>query len=341
MVKVGIVGASGYSGLELVKLLLAHPEVEITFVTGTSRVAGQNIVELHPSLRGQVDIELLPTDIEDILKSKVDCVFLATPNETSLDLVPRLMKESDMKVIDLSGSFRFKDGSLYPEYYGFENNNTNLLSESVYGLPELNKSLVREARLLANPGCYPTSVILALAPLLEAGLIETSQRIIIDSKSGVTGAGRKPTENTHYVEANESMKAYKVHGHRHEPEIIQELSKATSFKVRASFTPHLLPVNRGILSTIYAEVKDDVTLESIHNTLLDRYKYEKFVRVLPVNQLPEIKHVAYSHYCDIGFSLRGTELILVSCIDNLLKGASSQAIQNFNLMFGYKEDLGL
>src|SRR3989339_168145 len=182
VIKVGIVGASGYSGLELVKLLLVHPEVEITFVTGTSRVAGQNIVELHPSLRGQIDIELLHTDIEDILKSEVDCVFLATPNETSLDLVPRLMKESDMKVIDLSGSFRFKDGSLYPEYYGFENNNTDLLLESVYGLPELNKALVREARLLANPGCYPTSVILAIAPLLEARLIETSQRIIIDSK---------------------------------------------------------------------------------------------------------------------------------------------------------------
>lgn len=341
MVKVGIVGASGYSGLELVKLLLAHPEAEIAFVTGTSRVAGKNITELHPSLRNQIDIEFLLTDIEEIIKSDVECVFLATPNETSLELVPRLMKESDKKIIDLSGSFRFKDASLYPKYYGFENNYSDLLAGSVYGLPELNKPAIRETSLLANPGCYPTSVILALAPLLEAGLIETSQKVIVDSKSGVTGAGRQPTETSHYVEANESMKAYKVHGHRHEPEIKQELSKAASTNVNVTFTPHLLPVNRGILSTIYAEVKKDVTSKCIYKTFTERYKHDTFVRILPESQLPEIKYVAYSNYCDIGFSMRGTDLILVSCIDNLLKGASSQAMQNFNLMFGFKEDLGL
>ncbi|MGD9580103.1 MAG: N-acetyl-gamma-glutamyl-phosphate reductase [Vampirovibrionia bacterium] len=341
MIKVGIVGASGYSGVELVKLLLAHPEVEISFVSGTQRVAGKHIVEIHPSLRNLIDLTFLLTDVDYIINSDVDCVFLATPNETSLELVPLLMKNSDKKIIDLSGSFRFNDASLYPEYYGFENDNTDILAQAVYGLPEINKAAIREARLLANPGCYPTSVILALAPLLKAGLIDTSQKIIIDSKSGVTGAGRQPTENTHYVEANESMKAYKVHGHRHEPEIVQELSIAASVDVKATFTPHLLPVNRGILSTIYAQIKQDISSDDIQDQLEQFYKVEKFVRVLPSGLLPEIKYVANTNFCDIGFSVRESDLILVSCIDNLLKGASSQAVQNLNLMFGFKENLSL
>lgn len=341
MIKAGIIGASGYSGLELVKILSKHPEVELEFLSGTSRVAGQKYSDLYPVLRDQIDQEVQLTDIEQILKSDVDVVFLATPNDTSLELAPRFIKESDKKVIDLSGAFRLKDQSLYPQYYGFDNNNDDVLKDAVYGIPELNKDKIRAARLVANPGCYPTSVIVALAPVLKAGLINTDQRIIVDSKSGVTGAGRKPTDNTHYVETNESFKAYSVHKHRHEPEIAQELSFAACTDVRISFTPHLLPVNRGILSTIYAELKPDVSADSVMESLQCAYAKEKLVRVLPENCYAEIKHVANTPFCDVGFSVRNNELIMISCIDNVLKGASSQAIQNMNLMFGFKETLGL
>lgn len=341
MIKVGIIGASGYSGLELVKILLHHPETCISFIAGTARVAGMNIADLHPVLRGQIDLELALTDVDKVISSDVDCIFLATPNEISLELVPRIINESNKKVIDLSGSFRLKNKSLYPEFYGFENNNNNLLDEAVYGLPEVNESQIRKARLIANPGCYPTSIILPMIPLLVSGMINISSRIVIDSKSGVSGAGRKPTENTHYVENNESFKAYKIHSHRHEPEIKQELSFAANNEVEITFTPHLLPINRGILSTIYATLKQGVTADHVQECLEKMYKNKKFVRILPVGTYPEIKYVANTPYCDIGFSVRGSEIIFVSCIDNLLKGASSQAVQNYNLMFGFKEVLAL
>lgn len=341
MVKVGIIGASGYSGLELIKILLRHSETTIGFITGTSRVSGMKVSDLHPILRGQIDLELGLTDIEEVIKSDVDCVFLATPNETSLEFVPQIIKRSNKKVIDLSGSFRLKNKTLYPEFYGFDNNNDDLLNEAVYGLPEFNSSQIRNARLIANPGCYPTSIMLALAPLLMSNLVSTSSRIVIDSKSGVSGAGRKPTENTHYVETNESFKAYKIHSHRHEPEIKQELSFAAKGDVRITFTPHLLPINRGILSTIYADLKEGVTADQVQKCLEEMYKNKKFVRVLPQGSYPEIKYVANTPFCDVGFSVRGQEIILVSCIDNILKGASSQAVQNYNLMFGFKEDLSL
>ena len=341
MIKVGIVGGSGYSGLELVKILLNHSEVTISYLTGTSRVAGQKVADLFPVLRNQIDIEFKLTNINYIIDSQVDCIFLATPNETSLELVPGLINNSDKKIIDLSGSFRLKDNSLYPKYYGFDNDNNDVLSMAVYGLPEINKDEIKKARLIANPGCYPTSIILPLAPLLKADKIDLSRRIIIDSKSGVSGAGRKPSETTHYVEINESIKAYNLQKHRHEPEIVQELTNAANVCVKASFTPHLIPVNRGIMSTIYTDLKSGVTTEEVFDILNEAYSNSRFVRILPDNLLPEIKHVAYTPYCDIGFSVRDKELIIVSCIDNLLKGASSQAVQNLNLMYGFKEHSGL
>jgi N-acetyl-gamma-glutamyl-phosphate reductase len=341
MIKTGIIGASGYSGLELVKILLRHPEAEIVFVAGTSRVAGQKLAEVFPTIRDEIDLEIKLTEINEIIQSDVNCLFLATPNETSLELIPKIMRESNKKIIDLSGAFRLGDNTLYPVFYGFENDNLALLEEAAYGLPELNSERIRKARLVANPGCYPTSVIIPMAPLLSAELIEVSQRIIIDSKSGVSGAGRKPTETTHYVEANESLKAYNIHKHRHEPEIKQELSIAADKEVKISFTPHLIPVNRGILSTIYATLKPGVTRDDIYKAWNQAYNRKKFVRVLEPGALPEIKFVAATPYCDIWCSVREDELIIVSCIDNLLKGASSQAIQNFNLLFGFKEELAL
>lgn len=341
MIKAGIVGAAGYSGLELVKILLKHPEVSIDFLSGTERVAGQQYSDLCPVLRGLINLEVQLTDVDRILKSDVDVIFLATPNETSLELVPRFLNESDKKVIDLSGTFRLKDQSLYSLYYGFENAYSAILAEAVYGIPELYKEKIRQARLVANPGCYPTSVIIAMAPLLKAGLINTSQRIIIDSKSGVSGAGRRPTENTHFVETNESFKTYNVHKHRHEPEIAQELSFIVDKNVKISFTPHLLPLNRGILSTIYAELNDNVGSNEVRDALKKAYDRELFVRVLPENCYAEIKYVANTPFCDVSFSVRENELIVISCIDNVLKGASSQAVQNLNLMFGFKENLGL
>lgn len=341
MIKVGIIGASGYSGLELLKILLRHPMAEISFISGTSRVAGSRICDVFPALRGLLDIEVELTDIQKIKDSDVECIFLATPNETSLDIAPKLLENSNKKVIDLSGAFRLKDRTLYMNHYGFENEYDELLSEAVYGIPEFFGEEIYNCRLIANPGCYPTSIILPLVPLLKGNLIDTNTRIIIDSKSGVSGAGRKPSEITHYVEVNESFKAYNVYKHRHEPEIIQELQKCSSSTIKLSFTPHLLPITRGILSTIYCELKPNIDEQIVFSSLKKAFLGEKFVRILPIGQLPEVKHVSSTPFCDIGIAVRNEELVIVSCIDNLLKGASSQAVQNFNLMFGIKDGLGL
>lgn len=341
MTKVGIVGVTGYSGLELLKILLKHPETDISFVSGTSRLEGESIASVFPVLRGQVDLSIVKTDIDMLVNSDADCIFMATPHETSLELIPSILQKTEKKVIDLSGAFRLRDHSLYSKHYGFENSHLSLLEEAVYGLPEINRRAIRKARLVANPGCYPTSAILPLYPLLSKQYVDLNHRIVIDSKSGTSGAGRKPSETTHFVQVNESFKAYNLHAHRHEPEILQELIAASDNAVKISFTPHLLPINRGILSTIYADLKPSVDQEMIDACLKDTYQHEPFVRILPLNTLPEINHVASTPYCDIGFSVRENHLILVSCIDNLLKGASSQAVQNYNLMFGYRESIGL
>lgn len=343
MIKVGVVGATGYSGLELVKLLHRHPETELSFIACTSRVSGKKISEIFPVMRDELDIVLEMTDIRKIIVSEVDCIFLATPNEASYELVPLILGTSGFvrKIIDLSGAFRLNDASQYSKYYGFTHEQQNILNEAVYGIPEFNAEYMSTARLVANPGCYPTSVILPLVPLIKSGLIDVSTKIIVDSKSGVSGAGRKPTENTHFVETNESFKSYCVHNHRHEPEMIQELSNLSGNEVKLTFTPHLLPINRGILSTIYAKLRTDITESDVYNSLCEQYKNTRFVRILPCRELPEIKYVSGTPYCDIGFSIRDDEIIIVSCIDNLLKGAASQAVQNYNLMFGFKEELGL
>ncbi len=338
MLKVAIVGASGYTGVELIRLLSNHPEIEITAVT-SEQSAGKSIAEVFPSLSGVFEKTLEHISIEEI-SAKADLVFTALPHQKAMDYVPKFL-ELGKKVIDLSADFRIKDAATYGAWYE-EHKASELLKEAVYGLPELHRTEIKNARLVANPGCYPTSAILALAPLLKNGLIDASS-IVIDSKSGVSGAGRSVTQDTHFTEVNEGFKAYRVGEHRHTPEIEQELSILAGSQITVSFTPHLLPVNRGILSTIYASVKADVTEDSILRIFDEFYAEERFVRVYPKGSFPNINNVKGSNFCDIGVKLdkRTNRVVIVSAIDNLTKGASGQAIQNMNIMYGFPEDTAL
>lgn len=338
MLKVAIVGASGYTGVELIRLLSNHPEVEITAVT-SEQSAGKNITSIFPSLTGIFERTLEPLSIDNIA-SKADLIFTALPHQKAMEVVPHFLK-AGKKVIDLSADFRIKDAAIYGTWYE-EHKAPELLKEAVYGLPELHREEIKNARLVANPGCYPTSAILALAPLLKDGLIDNSS-IVIDSKSGVSGAGRSATQDTHFPEVNEGFMAYKVAEHRHTPEIEQELSALAGSSVTVSFTPHLLPINRGILSTIYASVKGDENEDSILALYNEFYAGEKFVRVRPKGSFPNVSSVKGSNFCDIGikFDKRTNRVVIISVIDNLVKGASGQAVQNMNVMYGFPEDTGL
>lgn len=342
MLKVAIVGASGYTGVELIRLLSNHPEVEITAVT-SEQSAGKNITSIFPSLTGVFERSLEPLSIDNIA-SKADLIFTALPHQKAMEVVPHFLK-AGKKVIDLSADFRIKDAAIYGAWYE-EHKAPELLKEAVYGLPELHREEIKDARLVANPGCYPTSAILALAPLLKNGLIDNSS-IVIDSKSGVSGAGRSATRDTHFPEVNEGFKAYKVAEHRHTPEIEQELSVIADASITVSFTSHLLPVNRGILSTIYASlisqesgVRSQEELDDLYDEF---YKDKQFVRVYPSGSFPNINNVKGSNFCDIGVKLdkRTNRVIIVSAIDNLVKGASGQAVQNMNIMYGFPENTAL
>ncbi|MDO8446931.1 MAG: N-acetyl-gamma-glutamyl-phosphate reductase [Deltaproteobacteria bacterium] len=338
MLKVAIVGASGYTGVELIRLLSNHPEIEITAVT-SEQSAGKRIAEVFTSLSGVFEKTLEHISIEGIAQ-KADLIFTALPHQKAMDVVPHFLK-AGKRVIDLSADFRIKDAATYGAWYE-EHKAPGLLKEAVYGLPELHRTEIKNARLVANPGCYPTSAILALAPLLKNGLIDVSS-IVIDSKSGVSGAGRSATQDTHFTEVNEGFKAYKVGEHRHTPEIEQELSLLAGSQITVSFTPHLLPVNRGILSTIYASVKADVTEDSILRIFDEFYSEERFVRVYPKGSFPNINNVKGSNFCDIGIKLdkRTNRVVIISAIDNLTKGAAGQAVQNMNIMHGFPEDTAL
>lgn len=342
MLKVAIIGASGYTGVELIRLLSNHPEIEITAVT-SEQSAGKSIAEVFPSLSGVFEKTLEHISIE-VIAQKADLVFTALPHQKAMDYVPKLL-EIGKKVIDLSADFRIKDAATYGAWYE-EHKAPELLKEAVYGLPELHRTEIKNARLVANPGCYPTSAILALAPLLKNGLIEASS-LVIDSKSGVSGAGRSATQDTHFIEVNEGFKAYKVGEHRHTPEIEQELSLLAGSQITVSFTPHLLPINRGILSTIYASLisqESGVRSQEELNDLYDEfYKDERFVRVYPKGSFPNINNVKGSNFCDIGIKLdkRTNRVVIISAIDNLTKGAAGQAVQNMNIMYGFPEDTAL
>ncbi len=335
MVNVTIVGATGYAGAELMRLLSGHSKVNIKHAVSKS-YAGQRMSGLYPSFAGK-DFELEEMNIDVICKDS-DIVFTALPHGTSGEIVPKLL-EGGAKVIDLSGEFRYKDASLYEKWYGIPHGAKELLKQSVYGLSEIYKKDIEKASLVGNPGCYTTCSILALYPLLKNGVIDTDG-IIIDAKTGVSGAGRSEKIAYNFCEVDESAKAYSVGTHRHTSEIEQELSIAAGKTVVLTFAPHLLPVKRGIISTIYANPKKEMGEAEI-KAAFEMYKYEPFVKI--TDTLPEIKNVTGSNVCAIGFVMdkRTNKLVVVACLDNLIKGAAGQAVQNMNIMFGFGEREGL
>jgi N-acetyl-gamma-glutamyl-phosphate reductase len=339
MLKIAIVGASGYTGLELIRLLDRHPQVKISCVT-SEQSAGKRISDTFPTLRGHCDLVLEPLDAAAI-SAKSDLIFTALPHRAAMRVVPDFLA-AGKKVVDLSADYRLHDAAVYGAWYE-PHLNPELLPEAVFGLPEIRRDTIRQARLVANPGCYPTSVILGLKPLLENKLIDITS-IIADAKSGTSGAGRSAKVDSLYCEVNDSFKAYAVGGvHRHTPEIEQELSELAGHAVTITFTPHLVPMDRGILSTIYATPAKGVTAEELVSLYAASYKNEPFVRPLPMGQFPSTAFVRGSNFCDIGVTLdsRTNRIIVVSAIDNLVKGASGQAIQNMNLVCDFPETLGL
>lgn len=339
MLNVAVVGASGYTGVELLRLLHCHPEVAVTCIT-SEQSAGRPVADVFPTLRGrygQVLENLEPVRVAE----KSDLVFTALPHKAAMEVVPTFLKLG-RRVIDLSADYRFNDAAVYEQWYEPHMNPENL-KEAVYGLPEVRREKIGGARLVGNPGCYPTSVILGLMPLLKKRLIDTTT-IIVDSKSGVSGAGRGAKVENLYCEVNDGFKAYGVGGvHRHIPEIEQELSVLAGERITITFTPHLVPMDRGILSTIYARLSGNATSADLVKLYDDFYDGEPFVRVLPAGSVPSTSHVRGSNFCDIGIAVdsRTGRVVVVSAIDNLVKGAAGQAVQNLNIMYGFPETLGL
>ncbi|HPL96005.1 MAG TPA: N-acetyl-gamma-glutamyl-phosphate reductase [Smithellaceae bacterium] len=337
-IKAAVFGASGYTGQELIRILSGHPEAELTAVT-SRRYAGVAVAKVFPSLAGFTSLVYQDASPQEIARM-CDVVFLALPHGVSMGVAPAFV-EAGRKVIDLSADYRLRDLTVYEKWYA-AHKSAGLVPEAAYGLPELYRSKISEARLVANPGCYPTSVILALAPLLKNSLIEVNS-IIADSASGVSGAGRDPVVGSLFCEVDGGYKAYKVGKHRHTPEIEQELGELAGEQFPVTFTPHLLPVKRGILSTIYANLKRDISTAGLRDICASFYEKEKFVRVLPAGDIPNISSVCGSNYCDIGVvcDTRTNRVIVLCAIDNLVKGAAGQAVQNMNIVFGMPEESGL
>lgn len=336
-IKIAILGASGYTGAELLRILLRHPAAEIVALTA-DRKAGELIDAVFPHLAGFGLPRL--TTIADVDWTGIDLVFCALPHATTQEVVAKLPRH--LKVVDLSADFRLRDPAAYAKWYGHEHHALDLQAEAVYGLTEIARDKIAKSRLIANPGCYPTSALLPLIPLIEAGLID-DKSIIIDAKSGVTGAGRAAKEGSLFAEVSEGMHAYGVASHRHGPEIEQSLTDAAGHPVAVTFTPHLMPMNRGMLSTIYVQVAPGKTADDLHEVLAGRYKAEPFVTVVPKGVVPQTRHVRGSNHCLIGVVADRVpgRVILLSVIDNLVKGASGQAVQNMNLICGLPETLGL
>ena len=335
MVKIGILGATGYTALELIKLLLRHPEAQIEVLT--SRQEGRPLVSsVHASLTGRLNLHLEDLSPEQVAE-RCQCAFLCLPHAASAESAKVLLARG-ARVIDLSADYRLNDAETYRKWYEHDHPDPQRLGKTPYGLPELFRDQIPAAKLVANPGCYPTSAILPLAPLLKSGLIEPKD-IIVDSKSGVSGAGRTPKLNTHYPECNESISAYSVGKHRHQPEIEQILGRATGKAVAVIFTPHLTPMDRGILTVCYARATRTLTESEVLGTLREFYAGQPFIRV--VNHLPATKDTAHTNFVDITARVVRDRVVLISAEDNLIKGASGAAVQNFNLMFGFPETMGL
>ncbi len=336
MIKAGIVGGTGYTGVELLRLLAAHPEVALRVITSRSE-EGTAVADMFPNLRGHLDLRFSAPDME-ILKG-CDVVFFATPNGTAMGMVPQLL-DAGVRVVDLAADFRIRDIALWEQWYGMSHACPGAVAEAVYGLPEVNRAAIREARLVANPGCYPTAVTLGFLPLVEQGVIRT-EHLVADCKSGVSGAGRKASVATLLCEVEGSFKAYAVPGHRHLPEISQNLADAAQGEVGVTFVPHLLPMVRGIHATLYATLKDpQVDLQALFES---RYAGEPFVDVLPAGAHPETRTVRGGNVCRIAVHRPqgGNTVVVLAVIDNLVKGAAGQAVQNMNIMFGLEEQQGL
>lgn len=339
MLNVAVIGASGYTGVELLRLLYTHPELAVTCVT-SEQSAGKKISDIFPSLRDRCDLVLEKVDAEAAAE-KADLVFTALPHQAAMAVVPTLLRLGK-QVVDLSADYRLRDAETYGAWY-VNHTSPDLLAEAVYGLPEIRREAIAGARLVANPGCYPTSVILGLAPLLQRGLVETDT-IISDSKSGVSGAGRSAKVDNLFCEVNDSFKPYGVGGvHRHIPEIEQELSLLAGETITISFTPHLVPMDRGIVSTIYARLTAEATTAELLALYREFYDGEAFVRILPEGSYPSSAFVRGSNFCDIGLAVdkRTGRVIVTSALDNLVKGAAGQAIQNMNILAGLPENMGL
>lgn len=337
MIKVGIVGATGYTGVELLRLLIQHPEVEIAVITSRSE-AGKPVAGLFPNLRGHLDLNFSQPDA--VVLSSCDVVFFATPNGTAMGMTPALL-DAGVKIIDLAADFRLKDPAEWEAWYGMPHACPELLDEAVYGLPEINRELIQHARLIANPGCYPTAVLLGFLPLIENKLVDSSH-LVADAKSGVSGAGRKANVGALLCEASESFKAYAVPGHRHLPEIRQGLETTIGMPVGLTFVPHLIPMIRGIHATLYSVLQQEPVkdLQAIYE---ERYIDEPFVDVLSPGEHPETRTVKGSNVCRIAVHQpQGQDTVVVlSVIDNLVKGAAGQAVHNMNLMFGLDETMAI
>ncbi len=337
--QVAVVGVTGYTGFELARLLLRHPEVRnpVFYVRETD--GAKCLAEVFPQLRGLGEAPLRTFSVDAIQQSGAGTAFLATPHEVSAEIGPSLL-EAGICVVDLSGAFRFRSAETFKSWYKLPAPHANFLGEAVYGLPELYAAEIAKARLIANPGCYATSVILALRPLTEAGWIADASSVICDCKSGATGAGKEPRRDLQFVEVDENFKAYNLFSHRHTPEIVDHTGLPEN---RLVFSTHLLPLARGILSTIYVTLNQPQTSEALEALYRKFYALRKMVRIWPAGKLPELQHVAHTNFCDIGFALdnSGRSLIIVSCLDNLGKGAAGQAVQNFNHMLGIEEHTAL
>ena len=336
--RVGIIGATGYTGVELLRLLLRHPEVEVTALT-SQKYAGVPIDQVFPSLMNHLQVKCEELSVDQISK-KTDFVFTAVPHKTAMETVP-LFYKGGKRVVDLSADFRFKDAMVYERWYQ-KHTSADLLPESVYGLPELHREKIRGAKIVGNPGCYPTGALIGLIPLVQREMIFL-EGIIIDSKSGVSGAGREVVLGSLFCEVNEGVKAYKIFEHRHLPEIEQELSQQAGKKVPVTFVPHLIPMDRGILTTLYLTLTKKWKTEEVLNTFQEHYQKEPFVRIYPKGKLPNTKEVRGSNYCDIGIKVNEADgrTVIVTAIDNLVKGASGEAVQNMNIMLGFPETMGL
>ena len=339
MLKVGIIGATGYTGLELIRCLIKHPGVEITSLTSQT-YEGMQISRVFPSLTKNIELNCLSLNEKEITRT-ADFFFVALPHQTAMTVVAQLV-EQKKKVVDLSADFRLKDPLIYERWYGKRHSSPQLLHGAIYGIPELNRNNIERATLVANPGCYSTGIILALAPLLKNRLIDVNG-IIVDAKSGVSGAGRSLNLTTQFTEINEKACAYKVFEHRHTPEIEQELSVLAQEKIIISFVPHLIPVNRGILSNIYSNLKERLTTEKLLCVYQEFYQKQKFIRICPIDSFPDLSQVRASNFCDIGIKVdpKTNLVVVVSAIDNLVKGASGQAIQNMNIMEDFPEESGI